>query len=69
MLATTATASATKLIQASSPRANNSTLIAEIPSNASRTAVEIAAPARTAAAAEAGTYTVRVRPSARGSTT
>ena len=69
MLAITATASATTAIYRSSPRDNSSTLIAEISSSASRTRAETAAPARTASAAAAGTYTVRVRPSTRGSTT
>ena len=55
MFATTATASATRATQRSSPRDNNSTLIAEISSNAARTWAEIAAPARTASAAAAGT--------------
>ena len=69
MLASTATASADGAIQASSLRANNSILIVEISSNARRTETEIAAPACTACAAPAGTYTERVRPPARGSTT
>lgn len=69
MLATTATTSATRTIQSSAPRANNTMLIAEISSNASRTLVDTVAPRRTASAAAAGTYTVRVRPPARGNTT
>ncbi len=69
MLATTATASATRDIQRSAPRDNNSTLMAEICSRASRTRADKAAPARTASAAAAGTYSVGVRPSIRGSTT
>ena len=69
MLATTATASATRTIQSSAPRDNNSMLIAEISSKASRTLVDTAAPRRTASAAAAGTYTVRVRPPFRGNTT
>ena len=69
MLASTATASADGAIQTSSPRANNSMLIAEISSSARRTDAEIAAPARTASAAPAGTYTDRLWPPARGSTT
>ena len=69
MLATTATASADKAIQANSPRDSNSMLITEISSNAARTDIEVAAPARTAWAAPDGTYTLRVRPPARGSTT
>ena len=69
MLASTATASATSAIQASSPRANNSMLIVEISSNALRTGTEIAAPARTACAA-AGRHVDRAgAPPARGSTT
>jgi len=44
-------------------------LIAEISSNATRTRVEVAEPRRTAWAAAAGTYTVRVCPPDRGSTT
>ena len=62
MLARIATVSDTKTIQRSSPRESNSTLIAEISSMARRTWAETAAPARTASAAPAGTYTVRVRP-------
>ncbi len=69
MLATTATASYEGTIQANSPRDSNSMLITEISSNAARTDAEIAAPARTASAAPAGTYTLRVRPPARGNTT
>lgn len=69
MLATTATTSLTRATQASFPRANSSMLMLEISSNAARTWAETAAPRRTASAAEAGTYTVRVRPRARGSTT
>ena len=69
MLATTATASATRVTQASSRRANSSILMAEISSSAARTWVEAAAPRRTASAAEAGTYTVGVWPPERGSTT
>jgi hypothetical protein len=69
MLANTATASATRAIERSSPRESNSMLIAEISSAAWRTRAETAAPARTASAAAAGTYTVRVRPPSRGSTT
>ena len=55
MLATTATASATRATQASSPRASSSMLMAEISSRAARTWAEAAAPRRTAWAAEAGT--------------
>ncbi len=69
MLATTATVSPDSAIQASSPRDSNSMLITEISSNAARTDTEIAAPARTASPAAAGTYTLRVRPPARGNTT
>ena len=69
MLASTATASADAAIQPSSPRANNSMLMAEISSNAWRTETDTAAPRRTASAAAAGTYTERARPPARGSTT
>ena len=69
MLANTATASATRATQASSRRANSSMLMAEISSSAARTWVEVAAPRRTASAAEAGVYTVRARPPERGSTT
>ena len=69
MLASTATASADGATQPSSPRANNSMLIAEISSNAWRTDTDTAAPWRTASAAAAGTYTERDRPPARGSTT
>jgi hypothetical protein len=69
MLATIATVSGTNAIQRSSPRDNSSTLIPEISSIASRTWTETAAPARTASAAAAGTYTVRVRPSTRPNTT
>lgn len=69
MLATTATASATRATQPSAPRDNNSMLMPEISSSASRTLVDTAAPRRTASAAAAGTYTVRVRPPARGNTT
>ena len=69
MLATTATASATRATQASSPRASSSMLMAEISPSAARTWAEAAAPRRTAWAAEAGTYTVRARPPERGNTT
>jgi len=69
MLAITATVSATSATQTSSPRFNNSMLMAEISSNAARTCAEAAAPRRTASAVPAGTYTVRVRPPIRGSTT
>lgn len=62
MLATTATVSPTRATQPSAFRASNSMLIAEISSNASRTRADTAAPSRTASAAAAGTYTVRVRP-------
>ncbi len=69
MLATTATASATRATQTSSPRDSNSILIAEISPSAARTRAETVAPRRTASAAPAGTYTVRVRPPTRGRTT
>ena len=51
MLATTATASATRATQPSAPRDNSSMLMAEISSKASRTRADTAAPARTASAA------------------
>ena len=69
MLATTATASATRGTQSSSPRDNSSTLIAEICSSFPRTRADTAAPLRTASTAPAGTYTVGVRPPTRGNTT
>ena len=69
MLASTATASATRATQVSSRRANSSILMAEISSSTARTWVEVAAPRRTASAADAGMYTVRVWPPERGTTT
>jgi hypothetical protein len=69
MFASTATASATSAIQASSPLDKSSMLMADISSSTDLTRAEVAAPARTASAAAAGTYTVRVRPAALGRTT
>ena len=69
MFATTATASATRGTQPSSPLDKSSMFIADIFSRASRTWADVAAPALTASAAAAGTYTVRVRPPALGRTT